>query len=306
VVWGEDRGAALRRMSQCLAKVELLGLANNVAFLKAAVEHPAFRAGDVHTALLVEQREPLLRSAQAGFRSLLLLALVGRLCSRAQQAQKADGYDAFSPWREARSFRVNAPACDKVALRVGEQDLSAELTFEREGFRVLLLGQTSQVRAERLIGTELSLLVDGQRLVGSYVAGAQAGQVFVGFEGASSEVHFGTLHSADEDASATLGAVRSPLPGRILSVFTEIGASVKRGDALVSLEAMKMEHTLHASVDGVVTELNVQPRDQVAEGSTLLVLQAALARGDARVDAAREPGRDRPSGGHEAGAGPKE
>jgi biotin carboxyl carrier protein len=56
-------------------------------------------------------------------------------------------------------------------------------------------------------------------------------------------------------------------------VFVSVGSEVKRGDALISLEAMKMEHTLRASADGVVRELRVAARDQVTEGSTLLVLE---------------------------------
>ena len=50
------------------------------------------------------------------------------------------------------------------------------------------------------------------------------------------------------------------------------GQSVAKGDALISLEAMKMEHTLRANVAGVVSELNVEAQQQVVEGSTLLVL----------------------------------
>jgi 3-methylcrotonyl-CoA carboxylase alpha subunit len=295
VVWGEDRAAALRRMSQCLGQVELLGLANNVAFLKAAVEHSAFRAGDVHTALLAEQREVLLKSAQAGARNLLLLAIVGRLCSRAAHATERDPYDAFSPWREPRSFRLNAPARELLTLQSGEQELKAQLTYGHDQVEIELLGQTSRVRGERLVGTQLSCQVDGALLTGCYLAPAHAERVFVGLSGASTEVLFGARHVAGDDAAASLGAVRSPLPGRILSVFTHVGASVKRGDALVSLEAMKMEHTLHASVDGVVTELNVQPRDQVAEGSTLFVLQAAP-----------EAGRERPPASPALAPGSKE
>jgi biotin carboxyl carrier protein len=79
---------------------------------------------------------------------------------------------------------------------------------------------------------------------------------------------------ADEDA-ATLGALRSPLPGRVVGVAVSAGQRVRKGAPLLSLEAMKMEHTLRASVEGVVSELFVKQGEQVAEGSTLLVLLAA-------------------------------
>jgi 3-methylcrotonyl-CoA carboxylase alpha subunit len=281
IVWGDDRSAALRRMSQCLGQTQLLGLSHNVAFLKAAVEHPAFVAGDVHTGLLAEQREPLVLRAQASFRTLVLLGVVGRVCARAREAQCSDADDPFSPWRERRSFRLNAPARDVLQLQVGEQALEVQISFEHDGFSLVVLGETSRVRAERLEGAALRCQLDGRELRAAYLAPPHEERAFVSYEGASLELGYGQRHSAADEASSALGAVRSPLPGRVLSVFTTLGARVKKGEPLVSLEAMKMEHTLHASVDGVVSELNVQPRDQVAEGSTLLVLQAESGAGDA-------------------------
>ena len=66
------------------------------------------------------------------------------------------------------------------------------------------------------------------------------------------------------------GAMLSPMPGRIVSVATESGATVKRGQRLVVLEAMKMEHAIAAPFDGVVSELPVSEGDQVTEGTMLV------------------------------------
>jgi 3-methylcrotonyl-CoA carboxylase alpha subunit len=68
----------------------------------------------------------------------------------------------------------------------------------------------------------------------------------------------------------TDGVMLSPMPGRIVSVATESGATVKRGQRLVVLEAMKMEHTIAAPFDGVVSELPVSEGDQVTEGTVLV------------------------------------
>ena len=275
VVWGEDRSAALRRMSRCLSEVELAGLASNVAFLKAAVEHPEFRAGRVHTGLLAEQRAGLLSTAREHLRELLLLAVVGRLATR--QRASRDVRDPYSPWLDTRSFRLNAPAEDHLRLRASGKEHTARVRFVPFGLEVELEGVVSRVLSETREGPRLSFEVDSRRVSGSYVqpaADTSQRRAFVTYQGASLEVVFGTGHEDDDDADAALGAIRSPLPGRIVSVFVAEGASVHKGDPLVSLEAMKMEHTLHAGVDGVVTALSVGPRDQVTEGSILLVLEA--------------------------------
>ena len=104
----------------------------------------------------------------------------------------------------------------------------------------------------------------------AYVRSGQ--RAFVLRDGHSLELQVRPAFVAAAEDSAALGAVRSPLPGRILSVLVQPGQRVARGEALVSLEAMKMEHTLRASADGVVQSVSVRVDEQVVEGSTLLVL----------------------------------
>jgi acetyl/propionyl-CoA carboxylase alpha subunit len=84
-----------------------------------------------------------------------------------------------------------------------------------------------------------------------------------------------TGERAAGEASAGDGAILSPMPGKIVSVATKQGASVKKGDALLVLEAMKMEHTLTAPFDGKVAELKAKAGDQVSEGVLLAKLEKA-------------------------------
>ena len=63
------------------------------------------------------------------------------------------------------------------------------------------------------------------------------------------------------------------MPGRLIAYMAKPGDKVARGDALAVIEAMKMEHTIHAPRDGVVVACLYAPGDQVGEGSELLRLQ---------------------------------
>jgi 3-methylcrotonyl-CoA carboxylase alpha subunit len=275
IVWDHDRAGAIRRMRHALSEVQLSGLAHNVAFLRAAVGHAQFGAGDVHTAFLTERRAELLVESERSFRTLVLAALVGHITERAQRARAATNVDAFSPWSDARSFRINQPHAENLRLHVGERDIEANLVFSGAEVAISCLLQTTRVQSEQLRAQQLSFLADGVRVAASYVSRQQAHGpvVYVTHEGACLEASFGQAHAFDQELGLADGAIRSPLPGRILSVFVSVGSEVKRGDALISLEAMKMEHTLRASADGVVRELRVAARDQVTEGSTLLVLE---------------------------------
>ncbi|NNC72497.1 MAG: acetyl/propionyl/methylcrotonyl-CoA carboxylase subunit alpha [Sphingomonadaceae bacterium] len=76
------------------------------------------------------------------------------------------------------------------------------------------------------------------------------------------------------EGAASDGAILSPMPGKIIAVSVAEGASVAKGDKLVTLEAMKMEHSLTAPFDGTVAELNAEAGGQVSEGAVLVRIEA--------------------------------
>jgi 3-methylcrotonyl-CoA carboxylase alpha subunit len=277
VAWGEDRAGAIRRLSRALSETQVAGVETNLAFLHAVLEHAAFRAGDVHTGFLSDQRAELLREPPALAHKLLALAVMGELERRVRAARAASGQDRWSPWSDTRSFRVNEPRRDRLELRLGGDDVDVELAFEGASTVLQVAQRTLRVEApawgEPAQPEQLTLWVDGEKVGGSYVT--RGARSFVICEGRTLEVaQRRATQQADEDA-ATLGALRSPLPGRVVGVAVIAGQRVRKGEPLLSLEAMKMEHTLRASVEGVVSELFVKQGEQVAEGSTLLVLRAA-------------------------------
>ena len=79
--------------------------------------------------------------------------------------------------------------------------------------------------------------------------------------------------SADAKAHAGQGVLRAPMPGVVLAVHVKDGDAVKRGQPLIVMEAMKMEHTLGAGAEGAIAELRVRTGDRVREGDALLTLK---------------------------------
>ena len=74
-------------------------------------------------------------------------------------------------------------------------------------------------------------------------------------------------------SAATSGSVKSPLPGVIISIDCKAGDSVKKGQKLLVLEAMKMENTIPCDRDGIITEIKVNKGDSVLEGAELLIIK---------------------------------
>ena len=95
------------------------------------------------------------------------------------------------------------------------------------------------------------------------------------FEDGQTFAFGGTQAGAGPEAGGGDGVVRSPMPGRIVAVQAKAGQVVSRGEPLVTLEAMKMEHVLTAPFDGVVAELAAEAGSQVAEGAVLARLDKA-------------------------------
>jgi 3-methylcrotonyl-CoA carboxylase alpha subunit len=80
--------------------------------------------------------------------------------------------------------------------------------------------------------------------------------------------------SRSYDAAAELGGLTTPLPGVVVSILVSVGQSVAAGDALLIVEAMKMEHTIRSPRAGTVLALHCAPGDRVPEGQALLGLSA--------------------------------
>jgi biotin carboxyl carrier protein len=74
-------------------------------------------------------------------------------------------------------------------------------------------------------------------------------------------------------ATSNKSAVKSPLPGIILEIKVKVGDTVKKGDTVLILEAMKMENNIHADKDGKVTAINVNNGDSVLEGTDLIIIE---------------------------------
>ena len=121
---------------------------------------------------------------------------------------------------------------------------------------------------------------------GSLVAGADHGrlrltivqdgsQVTVIERGRATRVARIDVLADAEAASVGPGRMTSPMPGTVVRVMVEEGASVTRGQALMVVEAMKMEHTIAAHADGIVKQVKFRAGDSVAEGVELIAFEAA-------------------------------
>jgi 3-methylcrotonyl-CoA carboxylase alpha subunit len=273
IVWDEDRASALRRLRRALETFEVAGLTTNLALLSAVARHPAFADGDVHTGFLAQHEATLFEHDAALERRLYALACVGMLERRRQRARSVASEDRFSPWSRTDGFRLNEDGVDKLAARVGEREIVIDMRLGRRETRLALPMGEAVCTEPRLEGDRVSCLVDGVRVSATYVE--HGDRLFVLAEGRALELdRHREAVGIDEDAVGG-GLVKAPMPGKIIAVLVDQGSRVDRGQPLLRLEAMKMEHTLSASMAGEVVELSAREGEQVEEGSILLSIKGS-------------------------------
>ena len=152
----------------------------------------------------------------------------------------------------------------------GERAHPVRLRFAGSGLRLAIGGKEASFSGEALPDGAFSLRLDGRVFKARAVRDGSDWHVF-----SSGGYRRLTLEEAlhGEELDARLGSLAAPMPGKVIQVLSRPGDAVKKGQALLILEAMKMEHTICAPADGVVKEVHFAPGEQVLEGAELITLE---------------------------------
>ena len=238
-----NRAAAARRLAVACAAVEVWPVRTNAAFLARVARDPAFIAGDIDTGFIERRASTLVPAPEPG-------AHIVHAAARALLPHGAD------PWQSLVGFRSAAPADLRVTVAIEGQPHRADLARAADPAPVGDRGVPAGAPA-------------AATTVAPSVAWVDGGQVLFS-EGEAWRIGLPSSQRGADPGGIADGALRSPMPGRIVSVAVRLGDPVVKGQRLLALEAMKMEHALLAPFDGTVTDLAVSEGEQVAENLTLI------------------------------------
>jgi acetyl-CoA carboxylase biotin carboxylase subunit len=260
IAWGEDRRDATARMVRALEGLSVQGLTTNRSFLTRLLRHPEYLEGKIHTGFIDEKMGDALAEPVSPERSKL--CAVAATLSQYLDRRAADPYlpDIVSGFRNNR-FR------DQYAEFEGGSRVEYRALG---GDRFLIDGAEWSVRREQkptLILTGPDGLRQSVRVI------AADGKLFVhtrlGDEVLTEKARFPA--AAD---SAVKGGFIAPMPGKVVKVHVKAGEAVKAGQALLVLEAMKMEQVTRSPSDGVVKQVHVREGDQITAGKVLVTMEA--------------------------------
>ncbi len=261
IVWGEDRNAALARMSQALADYQIAGLHTNLAFLGRLIRSEAFSQADLDTGLIARHHDALFPASAAASTEVLALASVALL-----QAENPGSSD--DPWATNQGWRMNMHLQRSLKFSEEAHQHDLTLTYQAEGWLLQQAERSTSLRLVSQQATQLHLQCGGATIKGSVVRVGEHLHVF--YQGQHYDLHYQDALAHAGDAEAEGGRLTAPMPGKIVAVLVEAGQTVKKGEPLLIMEAMKMEHTISAPHDGKVAEVLYLVGDQVTEGAQLL------------------------------------
>lgn len=264
ITHGRDRVEALAKLEAALARCSVGGVITNAGFLARLCRLPAFAAGDVDTGLIGRAGDGLLAEPDAseGTFALAALSALGFLAAPADP----------DPWGHLRSFRLWGEAAQTVFLDHDGTEHALRVTACGKGlYRVTHDGMATEVHVQSCDGRSVRADFDDRVLPAQVHRDGRDIHVFFGGHSHS----FSIAEEADHHGEAAAGGDRlsAPMPGLVRIVSAQPGVRVAKGDALVTMEAMKMELVLAAPRDGVVAAVPVAVGDQVAEGALLLSLE---------------------------------
>ncbi len=280
IVHGADRDQARARMLQALAQTQAVGVQTNVAFLSRLMKDSAFAAADLDTGLIERQRATLLPDPQPADADALALATAAVLVRQglaqpgAQGAGKgpADPWDARDGWRLGGQYRRQLQWTDNGEARhvtVARQG-GAWTLDTGDGARPFLWRSHASANPNLAYGLRITL--QGHESAGTVVLHGDRAYVFREDGSHVLELYDALTHSQDTQGEHGAG-LAAPMPGKIISISVKAGDKVEKGQPLLVMEAMKMEHTISATADGTVGEVFYGVGDQVTEGAELVSIE---------------------------------
>jgi 3-methylcrotonyl-CoA carboxylase alpha subunit len=272
VTWDENRERALARLATALSAYRVSGLATNINFLYNLAICPAFIEADIDTGFIEKNRQSLFHNSEEDRLQDLPLASLYLLLRLEQNAlARARATDPFSPWNAANSWRLNEPGrhTGQIIINGEEYDVPVEeIGTERNRRFKISINERSIIASGELRGNELHADIDGHRR--RVVVVPQADQFTMFSEQGAMQFALKQPDYGMADAGSGPAAFSAPMHGVIVKLLVEPGAEVARDQAVIIIEAMKMEHTLCAPADGSVSEFYFQAGDQVEGGVELL------------------------------------
>ena len=265
VVWDRDRSSALARTASALRDYQISGVTTNLNFLYDLASSKAFVNAELDTGFIEKHSDDLFNPVKVDLTQLLSQAACYLTLCVIEKAES-------DPWGSRSAWRMNQKDIYSYDLVVGDELHNVVLERSTNNTFLISVGDSVVEASASLNGSSLTATLEGHKQSVT-VAKQDDGYAVFGQLGASvfsvAEPDCGESDKADTSKEFT-----APMNGTIVDVLVSANDNVTKGQVLVIMEAMKMQHTMRASSDGTVSELYCAAGDLVDGGTILLAFAA--------------------------------
>jgi 3-methylcrotonyl-CoA carboxylase alpha subunit len=248
------RLAAMDAMIEALSRTVLAGPVTNQSFLAGLLSDPDVRRNAMDTGLIGRDLDRLAaRPDRTAAIAAGIATLLGHLADEADALSSDPPRSRPSPWHTRDGFQIGAPRTEHRKLLVDGAPMTFDVTWGPEGARVKGADGAVPFRhyAEHRPGP---------------------GRLLVVADGVQTELALPTYDASEIDDGQTGDTVRAPINGKVARVFVSEGEAVAKGDRIAIVEAMKMEHVLHAARAGTIAKVAAREGQQVNQGALIASL----------------------------------
>ena len=269
VAWADTRAGAIEHLTRAVGDIELIGVNSNRALLRSILKTPAFRDAALATHFLDSNKDLLtLADPPPTMDELSLLAI---WCVRETRMPEKSS----SPWDDRSGWRISGRRSSLWNFDRGELRVER---FEDDGFKVWQGAEQRFVHVLRQTQDTMHVQIGSQVLHARIIKAGPSLHLFCAGRHAVARL-IKTEDALESSDSADQGSLATPLPGTVVAVHVKIGDVVTRGMALVTVEAMKMEHTLTAPRDGTIARVAYAVAERVSEGAVLIEMSEGVSAG---------------------------
>lgn len=284
VVWGETRDAALLKLASALRDYRINGVTTNLNFLYDLATHSAFKCAELDTGFIEKHQADLFTAPDLEIEKYLAFTAL-YLALEVDQKQQ----NSSSPWSQNNAWRMNQP--NDIQFKLSHKERNFLVVIEQQHKRPFVITvnennenvdgefgdqeHTSNITMHAngsLNADQLTVTLDGHKQT---VTVARIDDSLTIFDANGSTI-IDLIQPAinDVDNEQTDNAFIAPMNGTIVEIMVQDGDSVEAGQAVIIMEAMKMQHTVHAPTNGTVIALRCSQGDLVDGGTSLLEFAA--------------------------------
>jgi 3-methylcrotonyl-CoA carboxylase alpha subunit len=272
IVYGDDRQQAILRLQHALANYAIAGVQTNLDLLTRIIAEADYQQGNISTAFIPAHHEQLFDMQRMPADEIIIAAVLQQLLQQHQHLhqQAVKTHETGSPWFNHIPWQANLPATQTFEFYYGAHPIHAVVYFHDTHWQCQLNNQWYTIQG-KLIADKLHFTVNEKQLTALVMQVSE--QITIVTEQQRCILMLPTPKWQLADNSFNSGHLRAPMPGTITAVLVNPAQSVKQGDALMIMEAMKMEHTICAPTDGTVREICYRVGETVDEGAELVVVE---------------------------------